>query len=254
MRRFPETKKWNDFYLRDERDTTIGKQGLRMSEREWLDSSWQQGEARIGLTNLKRQKLPLRILEFGCGSNGAYAVPFSQKGVFTVGIDISKVALRKLKARACNINICLADVTKPLPFVNDAFDGVFSSGVILHINFNSKCLNELLRVVKPGGIIQISSFQNKYHPEHILYYIINKFKLRFHNQMIFHRFYSKKEIKSFGVLPLVAKMEILPRFGLHPFYSSFNYCLQIEKCFKWFNSIFLKKFANGWMIQIEKKK
>ncbi|MEM3097461.1 MAG: methyltransferase domain-containing protein [Nitrososphaerales archaeon] len=48
----------------------------------------------------------------------------------------------------------VADISKPLPIDNDAYDGVFCSYVLEHISWRKvrQCLSEIHRILRPGGI------------------------------------------------------------------------------------------------------
>lgn len=84
-----------------------------------------------------------RLLDFGCGSK-----PY--KALFTVseyvGADI-EVSGHDHRHEAIDVYYD----GKTLPFADDSFDSVFSSEVFEHVFNLSQILDELHRVLKPGG-------------------------------------------------------------------------------------------------------
>lgn len=112
----------------------------------------------IKLLNKQKGK---KVLDFGSGT-GRHVVCLAQNGFEVVGIDISKTGIKmtnkwlvdeKLKAK-----LIVRDISKPIPYTDSYFDGVISTQVIHHgekqVVINT--INEITRVVKPGGIIFIT--------------------------------------------------------------------------------------------------
>ena len=92
-----------------------------------------------------------KILEIGCGSGGGLK---QFKDHFIVGLDISDEAL-KLSKKYTN-NLIRADLFK-LPFKDESFDLVYSSGLLEHfkIEKSKEAMMEIKRVTKKGGEIII---------------------------------------------------------------------------------------------------
>jgi ubiquinone/menaquinone biosynthesis C-methylase UbiE len=97
-----------------------------------------------------------RCLEIGIGT-GRIALPLTNRGVRVVGVDISGEMLRKLIANAARSAppVAIADATR-LPFR----DGTFSSAVAAHVLHLipawKTALDELTRVLVPGGVLLAS--------------------------------------------------------------------------------------------------
>jgi ubiquinone/menaquinone biosynthesis C-methylase UbiE len=97
-----------------------------------------------------------RCLEVGVGT-GRISVPLAQAGINVVGIDLSRPMLRKLldnRGDADQPSIGLADAVG-VPFR----DGTFGAAIACHVfhlipRWRSAVL-ELVRVVKPGGVILV---------------------------------------------------------------------------------------------------
>lgn len=96
-----------------------------------------------------------RCLDSGCG-NGRYTVALSKLGAKDVwGVDFSEMNVADATKRAqdkglTNVHYKLGNVLE-LPFPDNHFDFVFSNGVLHHTQNPQQGLNELLRVLKPGG-------------------------------------------------------------------------------------------------------
>lgn len=76
------------------------------------------------------------LLDLGCGS-GLSSQTFLSEGFasFVVGIDLSNGMLQtaRKESKRSNCDWVLADMSKPLPFKNQVFDGAFSVGVLHYL-------------------------------------------------------------------------------------------------------------------------
>lgn len=74
------------------------------------------------------------------------------RGARAYGIDVSMPTIRQ----ACDaagpdvLRVVRADV-RDIPFVDDTFDAVYSMGTIEHFDETQQAVNEIARVLKPGG-------------------------------------------------------------------------------------------------------
>jgi SAM-dependent methyltransferase len=94
-------------------------------------------------------RIPGRLLDVGCG-RGEYLRAFSALGCTVVGVDSAPSA----REMSPDFRIELADVeTEALPFDANTFDVVFSKSVIEHLHRPDAFLSELIRVLKPGGLL-----------------------------------------------------------------------------------------------------
>lgn len=89
------------------------------------------------------------FLEIGCGYS-AYIPIANSMGMETVGFDLSRGLLRlnKKTSRVCGDG-------ENLPFVDDSIDFLLVVGVIHHAPNQEKMIDELARIVKPGGSLLI---------------------------------------------------------------------------------------------------
>ena len=95
------------------------------------------------------------VLDAGCGT-GVHSIRVAKLGYKVKAIDISNTALeesRRLAQQAGvsdQIDFEQADVTQ-LQFPDDTFETIFSWGVLIHVPDMEKGLEEMIRVLKPGG-------------------------------------------------------------------------------------------------------
>lgn len=90
------------------------------------------------------------ILDLGCG-NGRYTAKFLEMGAKSVkGIDISPAMIELAKKTYKNIDFVLGDCAE-LPYANESFDVVFSNFVLQHCEDLYGPMQEVERVLVPGG-------------------------------------------------------------------------------------------------------
>lgn len=105
---------------------------------------------------------PLRdrfVLDLGAGP-GHYTAALQRAGATVVPIDLGQENMRK--ARRAGLAAVHADATR-LPFPEGSFDGVFCSNMLEHVPDARLVIDELERVLKPGGWGWIS-WTNWYSP------------------------------------------------------------------------------------------
>ncbi len=108
-------------------------------------------------------KLPegTRVLEIGCGG-GQSRSWFRRIGMEYVGTDISKTRVwEELRQFGGPDLICDAHF---LPFAEDSFDVVYSAAVFEHLACPIRAVQEIRRVLKPGGLmLGNASFMEPWH-------------------------------------------------------------------------------------------
>lgn len=107
-----------------------------------------------------------KILDLGCGS-GRHTVYFAKRGFDVFGIDIAKegisITRSWLKKENLKANLKIGNIYDKLPYPNDFFDAVVSTGVINHNKIQNirKTIKEIERVLKPNGLIFITVRKNR---------------------------------------------------------------------------------------------
>jgi phosphoethanolamine N-methyltransferase len=99
-----------------------------------------------------------KILDIGCGIGGPAFVLAEKYGAYVVGIDIEPELIERARQRAQELEIdsrCEFLLVEPGPmtFPDESFDVVLSSGVIMQIEDKQQLFAEVLRVLKPGGVL-----------------------------------------------------------------------------------------------------
>jgi 2-polyprenyl-3-methyl-5-hydroxy-6-metoxy-1,4-benzoquinol methylase len=95
------------------------------------------------------------VLDAGCGP-GVHSIRAARRGAEVLGIDVSRTALDEARRRAeaagvaDRIELRQEDLTA-LSLPSDAFSAVFCWGVVIHIPEVGRALDELVRVLAPGG-------------------------------------------------------------------------------------------------------
>lgn len=94
-----------------------------------------------------------KLLEVGCGA-GIDAVRFARGGAVVTGVDLSETAVELAKKNFLH-NGLKGDFRvgngEALEFTDNSFDVVYAHGVIQYTANAQKLVDELRRVVKPGG-------------------------------------------------------------------------------------------------------
>jgi ubiquinone/menaquinone biosynthesis C-methylase UbiE len=101
-----------------------------------------------------------RVLDIGCG-NARDIARIAERGSEIVGVDISAgmVAAAKQELKRMEISgitLQVGDATS-LDFPDGSFDKILCSEVIEHIPDASRALREMLRVLRPGGRLVLST-------------------------------------------------------------------------------------------------
>ena len=147
--------------IRDYYDERYYKGPRNLSERRW--------QIALRLLAIKTG----RILELGAGT-GENAESLKKAGLDVVCADFGVYA-----AKACGqrqLDAIVADASH-LPFRDSAFDGVCSTSFLEHIpkGVTKLVLNEVVRVVRPKGILVLHTEPNRFLEFFsILYGILNK--------------------------------------------------------------------------------
>jgi len=102
----------------------------------------------------------LRVLEIGVGL-GADHERFARAGAKLSGIDLTPRAVEFTRRRfevlnlPCDVRVGDAEA---LEFEDETFDIVYSWGVLHHTPDTAKAIQEVLRVLKPGGVARIMMY------------------------------------------------------------------------------------------------
>lgn len=165
-----------------------------------------------------------KVLDVGC-SAGIYSVLAARENTEVTGIDPDKVTLARLKdwlkeEKLKNTTAVLGAAEK-LPFSNGYFDFIVCSEVLEHVQDIKKSVEEMYRVLKPGGLIFLS-MPNKFGFDYVF---LAKYLKKHEKDEDPHTQFSPKRIKSLfpnfeiveeagnGILPV--PWRYLPRITMH---------------------------------------
>ena len=115
-------------------------------------------------------KLPKgsRVLDIGCGIGGRARILSNDYGFDVVGISISKEQIKRANELTINNDFCRFEVMNALDlkFSKGSFDGVWSVEAGAHINDKQKFADEMLRVLRPGGVLAIADWNQRDSKKH----------------------------------------------------------------------------------------
>jgi SAM-dependent methyltransferase len=98
-----------------------------------------------------------RVLEVGCGYGWISQALWEVARIEWFGVDLSPEMVSDICA--ANPSQCLrasvADACQ-LPYQNEEFDKVVCTGVLMHIREDASALSELVRVLRPSGVLTCS--------------------------------------------------------------------------------------------------
>lgn len=93
-----------------------------------------------------------RILDAPCGGTAGLSLALRSQGFDAVGADIDLVAAARLGNSFKNVNL-----DSPMPWPDESFDAVISTEGIEHLENHFSFLREVHRILKPGGILVLTT-------------------------------------------------------------------------------------------------
>lgn len=161
----------------------------------------------------------LDVLDISCGEGyGSKLLSENARAVLGADIDKDIIESAKIKYESENLHFCVNDCTK-MTFEDNSFDCIISFETIEHVEEQEKFLFEIKRVLKPNGILIIStpdtyeySFLRNYNnPDHIKEFTKKEFQTflasKFNNVVLFgQRFVQNSIIFPCGIENNLYKM------------------------------------------------
>jgi ubiquinone/menaquinone biosynthesis C-methylase UbiE len=160
---------WSDLYrqLYEGFDSTLTNKNI-LNELNLLEDLMKKNKHLLVNEMLGQDIINKTILEIGSGS-GAHSAFLKSKGAKICSVDISLPRVISTYKKLSLVNkssfLCLNCDAEYLPIANKSFDFVYSNGVLHHSLSTTKTVNEIYRVLKPGGkavIMLYSRFSAEY--------------------------------------------------------------------------------------------
>jgi len=125
-----------------------------------------------------------RVLEVGCGT-GSDLLQFGKHGAIATGVDVTPKHLELARERVGNLaKVVEADATS-LPFPDESFNYCYSHGVLHHIENPQKAVDEILRILKPGGRFNIHLYAKySYFPLYLMLRFGRRWKYHIENSTV----------------------------------------------------------------------
>lgn len=105
-----------------------------------------------------------KVLEVGVGA-GTDFLQWARAGAECYGVDLTEESIANVQQRLALYGLKAHDLrvadAQQLPYQSDSFDLVYSWGVIHHAPDMEKCLQEIIRVAKPGSTIKIMIYNRR---------------------------------------------------------------------------------------------
>ena len=107
-----------------------------------------------------------RLLDLGCGA-GRHAFEAARRGAHVVALDMDRAELAQVAAitaamteageipAGASITAATGDATR-MPFADNSFDVVIAAEVMEHIPADQAAINEVTRVLRPGGVAAVT--------------------------------------------------------------------------------------------------
>lgn len=150
------------------------------------------------------------VLDIGCGPGGwALEVAYAYKHLGVVGIDINAAMIRYAFAQARtrklqNVSFEVMDASQPLDFPDASFDLINTRFVASFLTRDTwpELLKECMRLLKPGGILQMTEMELG---------ISNSAALETLNSYIYQSLYEQKRNfsvngRTIGIVNMLAKL------------------------------------------------
>ena len=106
--------------------------------------------------NKYARKTDTPILDIGAGTGLVGECLYKTGNKKIIGIDISSEMLEQAKLKKCYSSLVVADLTKKIPLRTHSIGAVVSAGTFTHGHVGPDALDELIRIIKPGGLFVLS--------------------------------------------------------------------------------------------------
>ena len=146
---------------------------------------------------ISEQKSGAKLLEIGCGM-GTDLLQLARRDLLVTGVDLTEEGIKLAKKRFEIYGLpaeLKVDDAENLSFAEDSFDVVYSFGVLHHTPDTQKSINEVYRVLKPGGLAVIMLY-HKMSYNYLIHKLLNApFDGNKNDRCPIERAYTRSEIQ-----------------------------------------------------------
>ncbi len=104
------------------------------------------------------------VVDIGCGT-GLTGEALVRQGFNTLdGIDFSPEMLIRARSKGIYRDLIEADLTRTLDIPDAHYEAAASSGTFTHAHVGAQALDEIFRILKPGGVLVCSVNQSVWDP------------------------------------------------------------------------------------------
>lgn len=147
-----------------------------------------------------------RVVDVGCGE-GWFAGRLAEGGWSAVGVEVAEEPLRRARERFPGVEFVLAGETS-LPFEAGSFDVAWLGEVLEHVRDGIGLLNDLGRVLVPGGRLVISTPDHRWRRRLWLGLSARAFEAHFEPRADHLRFFTRRTL---GALLEACGYEVIER-------------------------------------------
>ena len=179
------------------------------------------------------------VLDIGCGEGRHSLGLYVDREVNAIGIDLSTEDLKIAKSRIKDFTV--TDTNKSscafgvgdiqlLPFKDNAYDAVICSEVLEHLESLDNAVSEIVRVLKPGGVLAVSV--PRFIPELICWKLSSEYSKTPGGHV---RIFRQKNLKQ-----LILKESVS--------YTSFHWAHALHSPYWWLKCVFWGREKEHWLV------
>ena len=179
------------------------------------------------------------VLDIGCGEGRHSIGLYVDREVNAIGIDLSMEDMKTAKSRIKDFSItdtnkssCVfgAGDIQSLPFKDNVYDAVICSEVLEHLESLDDAVSEIVRVLKPGGVLAVSV--PRFIPELICWKLSSEYSKTPGGHV---RIFRQKNLKQ-----LILKESVS--------YTSFHWAHALHSPYWWLKCIFWGRKKEHWLV------
>ena len=179
------------------------------------------------------------VLDIGCGEGRHSISLYVDREVNAIGMDLSMEDMKTAKNRIKDFSITETNTSscvfgagdiKSLPFEDNLYDAVICSEVLEHLESLDDAVSEIVRVLKPGGVLAVSV--PRFFPELICWKLRSEYSKTPGGHV---RIFRQKNLKQLILTESVS-------------YTSFHWAHALHSPYWWLKCIFWGSKKEHWLV------